>query len=84
MRYLKEIFSRFGFPKVLLSDNATILKLYEFQKFCAYRDITQKCWYAPGYPSTNGQAERFCQILKRKLKSVQDEPAKIQDKVTFC
>lgn len=83
MRYLKEIFSRFGFPEVLFSDNATILKLYECQKFCAYRDITQKCC-APGYPSTNGQAERFCQILKRKLKSVQAKPVKIQDKVTFC
>lgn len=31
---LKDVFSRYGFPNVMVSDNATILTNEEFQQFC--------------------------------------------------
>lgn len=48
-------------------DNATIFKSDEFQRFYKSNGIHQS-FIAPGHPSTNGQAERYVQILKIKLK----------------
>ena len=80
IRYLCDIFSRYGLPEILASDNATIFKSKEFIDFCQKNRIQQK-FCAPGHPATNGQAERTVQTIKNKLKRLTDAPGTIQQKV---
>lgn len=76
---LKEIFSRNGYPNVLVSDNATIFTSEEFKLFCKTCGIFQK-FIAPGHPATNGLAERNVQTLKNKINAMSDEIS-IREKV---
>ncbi|XP_054281002.1 uncharacterized protein K02A2.6-like [Macrosteles quadrilineatus] len=69
-----------GLPEILVSDNATIFKSAEFQAFCKRQGIRQR-FIAPGNPSTNGQAERFCQTLKTKLRCMQFEQGTLHEKL---
>lgn len=80
MEILQRIFSRNGFPNVLVSDNATIFTSEEFRTFCKNRGIFQK-FIAPGHPATNGLAERNVQTLKHKLITMENEAMPIQEKV---
>jgi len=77
---LKGIFSRHGFPEVLVSDNASIFKSDEFSTFCKSCGITQ-LFIAPGHPATNGLAERYVQTFKHKLKAVENDKRPIQEKL---
>lgn len=77
---LQSIFSRNGFPNVLVSDNATIFTSEEFKTFCKNSGIFQK-FIAPGHPATNGLAERNVQTLKHKLTAMEDEKIPIREKV---
>lgn len=52
---LKDIFSRHGFPDVIVSDNATNFTSEEFKEFCKGAGIFQK-FIAPGHLGTNGLA----------------------------
>ncbi|XP_018359746.1 PREDICTED: uncharacterized protein K02A2.6-like [Trachymyrmex cornetzi] len=77
---LKDIFSTHGFPKVMVSDNATIFVSKTFKHFCHRSGIFQKL-IAPGHPATNGLAERNVQTLKQRLKSMQEESLTLTQKV---
>lgn len=79
-RFLEDIFSSHGLPEVLVSDNATIFNSEEFTQFCQRNGIFQK-FTAPGHPATNSLAERYVQILKKKLKAMEHEPGTITFKV---
>ena len=65
----KRIFSTFGIPNVLVSDNYSSFKSEEFTDFTKKLGITQK-FIAPYFPSTNGQAERYVQTIKESLKKM--------------
>lgn len=80
IKYLREIFSRHGLPEILVSDNATIFKSYEFQEFCRNNGIRQRL-IAPGHPATNGQAERYVHTLKTKLKCMMFQPGTLHEKL---
>lgn len=86
IRFLENIVSSHGSslsvrsPEVLVSDNATIFKSEEFIQFCKNNGIFQK-FIAPGHPATNGLAERYIQILKRKLKAMEHDPGTITSKI---
>lgn len=77
---LEDIFSTHGFPEVLVSDNATIFTSEEFKQYCATNGIFQK-FSAPNHPATNGLAERYVQILKRKLQAMVNDPLPLRRKV---
>lgn len=77
---LLDLFSRHGYPDVIVSDNATIFTSDEFQSFCTNAGIFQKL-IAPGHPATNGLAERNVQTLKNRLKAMKDDPRPIRQKV---
>lgn len=81
IHFLRETFSRLGIPEILVSDNATIFKSAEFTEFCKRNGIIQKT-IAPGHPATNGQAERYCSILKSKLKCMLQETGNLHEKLT--
>ncbi|XP_017482196.1 PREDICTED: uncharacterized protein K02A2.6-like [Rhagoletis zephyria] len=68
VRLCGEIFSRFGLPRVFVSDYGTQFTSREFKQFLKNNGIVHKQG-APYHPATHGQAERFVQTVKNKLKA---------------
>lgn len=66
---LDKFFADFGTCRVLVSDNGPQLTSQEFEMYLKSKGIFHKL-SAPYNPSTNGQAERYVQTLKQKLKSL--------------
>ena len=69
---LKTWFARWGYPNEICSDNGTQFTSSAFRSFCASVGIKQK-FSAPGYPATNGEAERFVQFTKNSLRKIMGE-----------
>ncbi|XP_046608877.1 uncharacterized protein K02A2.6-like [Neodiprion virginianus] len=67
-----DIFAQFGFPEVLVSDNGGTYISSEFESFLKLHGIAHK-FSAPHHPASNGQAERFVQMIKFALKKVDDK-----------
>lgn len=66
---LKYIFSIFGIPNVIVSDNDVKINSYEFNEFCSSNGI--KYLTSPIYhPCSNGQAENSVRTCKKMIKSV--------------
>eukprot|EP00096_Caligus_rogercresseyi_P015395 TRINITY_DN783_c0_g1_i10.p1 TRINITY_DN783_c0_g1~~TRINITY_DN783_c0_g1_i10.p1 ORF type:complete len:755 (+),score=-63.82 TRINITY_DN783_c0_g1_i10:668-2932(+) len=65
---LSAVFSRFGLPSNIVSDNATCFTSEEFNKFITINKI-KLTNSAPYHPSTNGQAENAVKIFKNFLKT---------------
>ena len=65
---LRLIFSRFGLPTQLVSDNDPQLVSEEFWSFMEANGI-QHIKSVPYHPATNGLAERFVQMMKQALQS---------------
>lgn len=63
---LQEMFSRFGIPEQLVSDNGPQFVSAEMEAFLRTNGI-QHIRSAPYHPATNGLAERFVQTLKHSL-----------------
>ncbi|XP_046671149.1 uncharacterized protein K02A2.6-like [Homalodisca vitripennis] len=65
--FLRELFSRFGLPVTLHSDNGPPFTSSEFKQFMEMNDI--KHTFSPVYhPKSNGQAENSVKFAKDKLK----------------
>ncbi|XP_053691598.1 uncharacterized protein K02A2.6-like [Sabethes cyaneus] len=76
--YLREFFTTFGVPSVIVSDRGVQFTSEQFQAFLKKKNgITQKLG-APYHPTTNGQAERFVQTFKDKLKAIKCEKRDVQ------
>lgn len=69
---LGELFSRFGAPVQLVSDNGPQLVSKEMSDFLLANGV-QHIKSAPYHPATNGLAERFVQTLKHALKASQGQ-----------
>lgn len=65
----REIFATFGIPLIFVSDSGTQFTSDEFQTFLRINGIKHKRG-APYHPATNGQAERYVQTIKNKLKAI--------------
>ena len=65
---LRQLFSRFGLPEQVVSDNGPQFTSEEFAIFMKSNGI-KHTRSAPYHPSTNGLAERFVQSLKQALKT---------------
>ncbi|XP_029696863.1 uncharacterized protein K02A2.6-like [Takifugu rubripes] len=65
---LGEMFSRFGSPAQLISDNGPQLVSQETSSFLRNNGV-QHITSAPFHPATNGLAERFVQTLKDALRA---------------
>ncbi|CAB4020684.1 Transposon Ty3-G Gag-Pol poly [Paramuricea clavata] len=77
---LRHIFSNFGLPEHIVSDNGSQFTSEEFQKFLNDNNI-QHTTTAPGHPATNGLAERYVGNFKDKLKKMGDTGKPLQTKL---
>ncbi|XP_024064460.2 LOW QUALITY PROTEIN: uncharacterized protein K02A2.6-like, partial [Terrapene carolina triunguis] len=69
---LRGLFSHFGLPEQLVSDNGLQFVSQEFQNFMKANGI-HHITSAPYHPSTNGLAENFVQTMKQALKSARGQ-----------
>lgn len=72
IRKLKELFSRYGLPRVIVSDNDVKIRSQEFEIFCStngIRYITSPIYH----PSSNGQAENTVKICKNMIRRILEE-----------
>ena len=65
---LRTMFSRFGLPRELVSDNGLQFTASTFAK-CMQENGIRHRRSAPYHPATNGAAERVIQTLKRSLRT---------------
>lgn len=63
---LKDFFSRYGKPELIVSDNGKQFVSDEFNQFC-YEEGIEHLTTAYYQPQSNGEAERFIDTLKRHL-----------------
>lgn len=63
----RTLFSQFGIPEVLVTDNGPCFVSEEFETFLSKNGI-KHVTSAPFHPATNGLAERAVQIVKKGLK----------------
>ena len=78
---LRTVFSDYGLPSQLVSDNGPQLVSEEFKTFLRENGI-QHILSAPYHPKTNGLAERFVQTFKLALKAAKHDPGTIQTKLS--
>lgn len=77
---LQSTFAQFGIPEKLVSDNGAQFTSFKFRRFCEENGI-KHFRSAPFHPATNGQAERFVQTLKAKLKCLSNSEKDLHEKV---
>ena len=71
------LFSQFGIPEVLVTDNGPCFVSEEFEIFLAKNGV-KHITSAPYHPATNGLAERAVQTVKRGLKKETQGSMKIR------
>ncbi len=69
---LRQSFSVFGLPKMLVSDNRTCFTSAEFETFMKQNGIDH-VKSAPFHPSSNGLAERAVQTFKEGMKKIKSD-----------
>ena len=67
IEHLHSMFSRFGLPQVMVTDNGTCFTSYDFMEFARHHHICHLTT-APYHPSSNGLAERAVQTFKLGMK----------------
>lgn len=78
----KSLFSRFGFPVHLVTDNGPTFTSSEFEEYC--KCINVKHTFSPPYhPSTNGLAERFVETFKSHIKKIKESGSTITSAINL-
>ena len=78
---LMSLFSRYGIPEQLVSDNGLQFTSQEFKEFLQM-NVVKHITSAPRHPSTNGKAERFVQTLKKALNAHQCDEGTLHQKLS--
>ena len=69
IRKLRQLFSQFGIPEVVVSDNGPQFSAQEFEKFCHLNGIYHVP-VDPYHPLSNGLAEKAVQVVKQGIKKL--------------
>ncbi|XP_054259822.1 uncharacterized protein K02A2.6-like [Macrosteles quadrilineatus] len=80
MMGLRKLFSAFGYPFTLVSDNGPNFTSSIFNQFLQACGVTHK-FSAPYHPATNGQAERFVQTVKKQLIAMENDGGDLHFKI---
>ncbi|EGT51773.1 hypothetical protein CAEBREN_12621 [Caenorhabditis brenneri] len=72
VKLFQKVFSQFGVPETLVTDNGPQFASSAFNQFCVEQGITH-VRSPPYHPQSNGQAERFVDSLKRALGKLKGE-----------
>ncbi|EFO94687.1 hypothetical protein CRE_08564 [Caenorhabditis remanei] len=72
LKLLQHVFSQFGIPDTLVTDNGSQFTSSAFNEFCKSQGINHMR-SPPYHPQSNGQAERFVDTLKRALGKLKGE-----------
>ena len=80
VKLLESVFSRFGYPETIVSDNGTQFCSKEFNEMCQLNGI-KHIRTAPYHPMSNGRAERFVDTLKRGLKKIKGEGESVSEQI---
>ncbi len=80
IRCLTSLFTRFGLPEHVVTDNGTCFVSEEFKQFLDNHGI-QHTTTAPGHPATNGQAERYVGYFKKQMSKLDGVKLSIDDKI---
>ena len=82
IKKLRELFARFGLPKVCVMDNGPQLsRSTEFVSFLSKNGI--KCVPIPSYhPASNGQAESMVGKFKQAIRKMADQPGDVNTKLS--
>lgn len=75
---LEEIFTTYGAPVTIVSDNGLQFAATEFKTFLQGSGVKYHKLIAPYHPATNGQAERCVQTVKDALKTMATTPGSLQ------
>ena len=70
-KQLMELFSVYGIPKIIMTDNATQFSSFEFKSFTSELDI-EHITSSPHYPQSNGKAENAVKTVKRLFSRCRD------------
>ena len=76
VNFLNEIFSMFGVPETIVSDNGTQFNSSEFAKFCKFYSI-EHITTTVYHLRTNRQVERFADSFNHGLKKINGEQNKV-------
>ncbi|XP_054259475.1 uncharacterized protein K02A2.6-like [Macrosteles quadrilineatus] len=80
IQQLRKLFSTFGYPFTLVSDNGPNFTSSIFNQFLQACSVTHK-FSAPYHPATNGQAERFVQTVKKQLIAMENDGGDLHFKI---
>ncbi|XP_058445441.1 uncharacterized protein K02A2.6-like [Malaya genurostris] len=75
IRIMDELFSSYGVPVTVVSDNGPQFAAAEFKDFLRKSGVIFHKQSAPYHPATNGQAERYVQTTKDALKAMGTTPS---------
>ena len=78
---LRKLFSAYGLPDQLVSDNGSQFTSDKFLCFMKTNGI-KHIFTSPYHPKSNGEAERFVQTLKNALRREREEADSIQTKLS--
>ncbi|XP_060072089.1 uncharacterized protein K02A2.6-like [Ylistrum balloti] len=77
---LRYMFSSYGLPKEVVSDNGPQFVAAEFESFIKKNGI-KHTKSAPYHPSSNGEAERAVRTFKTGMKNLEDEEGTLNQKL---
>ena len=80
LEVLESLFSRYGLPRQLVSDNGPQFTAFEFEE-CMRANGIKHLLSAPYHPGANGDAERFVQTFKKSLRAGKDDSGTVPQKL---
>ena len=70
--HCKQIFSEYGWPETLISDNGPCYAIKTFKKLMTEYNVNH-ITSSPHYPQSNGLAEKYIQIVKNLFHKAKEE-----------